>query len=123
MNTVPDILKASQEPIDNVIATVGQLSQAASKMPYYKFNNMWSRQMQNAVCRVCLYSIYITDSITGRRPSLLGWLGGYKYDGGEIKAGRLLTIEELGEILKSALSPAYHAFLTNIRSPGQPQGA
>jgi hypothetical protein len=30
-----------------------------------------------------------------------GWLGGYKYDGGEIKAGRLLTIEELGEILKS----------------------
>ena len=49
MNTVPDILKASQEPIDNVIATVGQLSQAASKMPYYKFNNMWSRQMQGAV--------------------------------------------------------------------------
>lgn len=32
---------------------------------------------------------------------LWGWLGGYKYDGGEIKAGRLLTIEELGEILKS----------------------
>lgn len=30
-----------------------------------------------------------------------GWLGGYKYGGGEIKAGRLLTIEELGEILKS----------------------
>jgi hypothetical protein len=49
MNTVPDILKASQEPVDNVIATVGQLAQAASKMPYYKFNNMWSRQMQGAV--------------------------------------------------------------------------
>jgi len=28
-------------------------------------------------------------------------LGGYKYDGGEITAGRMLTIEELGEILKS----------------------
>jgi hypothetical protein len=32
-----------------------------------------------------------------------GWLGGYKYDGGEIKAGRLLTIEELGQILNSKL--------------------
>jgi hypothetical protein len=29
------------------------------------------------------------------------WLGGYKYEGGEIKSGRLLTIEELGELLKS----------------------
>ena len=35
---------------------------------------------------------------------LWGWLGGYKYDGGDIKAGRLLTIEELGEILKSMQS-------------------
>lgn len=39
---------------------------------------------------------------------LWGWLGGYKYDGGEIKAGRLLTIEELGEILKSM---DYHCLL------------
>jgi hypothetical protein len=28
-------------------------------------------------------------------------LGGYKYEGGEIKSGRLLTIEELGDLLKS----------------------
>lgn len=39
---------------------------------------------------------------------LWGWLGGYKYDGGEIKAGRLLTIEELGEILKSMQALIYY---------------
>jgi hypothetical protein len=32
---------------------------------------------------------------------LWGWLGGYKYEGGDAKCGRLLTIEELGEILHS----------------------
>jgi hypothetical protein len=58
----------------------------------------------------------VTSLTTQQVEGLLfwGWLGGYKYDGGEIKAGRLLTIEELGEILKSTLPPAYHAFSTNI---------
>ena len=46
---VAEVLKAAQEPIDNVVDTVSKLSQAASKMPYYKFNSMWSRQMQGAV--------------------------------------------------------------------------
>jgi hypothetical protein len=32
---------------------------------------------------------------------LWGWLGGYKYEGGEVKCGQLLTIEDLGEILHS----------------------
>lgn len=49
MDTVSDVLGAAKEPINNVIETVSKLSQAASKMPYYKFNNMWSRQMQGAV--------------------------------------------------------------------------
>jgi len=46
---VSEVLKTAQGPIDNVVETVSKLSQAASKMPYYKFNNMWSRQMQGAV--------------------------------------------------------------------------
>jgi len=62
---------------------------------------------------------------TGQVEGLLlwGWLGGYKYDGGEIKAGRLLTIEELGEILKSM---HYHCSVrqeANMTSPGEPEGA
>jgi hypothetical protein len=32
---------------------------------------------------------------------LWGWLGGYKYQGGEVKCGDLLTIEDLAEILHS----------------------
>lgn len=47
--TVPEVLKAAEESINVVVDDVSKLSQAASKLPYYKFNNMWSRQMQNAV--------------------------------------------------------------------------
>lgn len=33
---------------------------------------------------------------------LCGWLGGYTQEGSEPRIGRLLTIEEVGEIMKSA---------------------
>jgi hypothetical protein len=48
-SAVPNVLRAAQEPMESLIDTVSKLAQAASKMPYYKFNNMWSRQMQGAV--------------------------------------------------------------------------
>lgn len=64
---VSEVLKAAEEPIKNVVDTVSKLSQAASKMPYYKFNSMWSRQMQGAVRHVpsmpCCQ--YITDITIG----------------------------------------------------------
>lgn len=51
-----------------------------------------------------------------------GWLGGYKYEGGDIKSGRLLTIEELGEILKSmhrhsveSIQLIHHAVPVNLK--------
>lgn len=46
---VPSVLKASEEPIKNAIETITSLAQAASKQPYYKFNHMWSRQVQDVV--------------------------------------------------------------------------
>lgn len=46
---VGNVLKSAEEPINNVIETVSKLSESASKLPYYKFNAMWSRQMQDAV--------------------------------------------------------------------------
>lgn len=52
MYAVPEVLKAAEESINVVVDDVLKLSQAASKLPYYKFNNMWSRQMQNAVSRI-----------------------------------------------------------------------
>jgi len=33
-----------------MIQQVSALEKAASGHPYYKFNSMWSRQMQDAVC-------------------------------------------------------------------------
>jgi len=82
VSALTEVLKAAEEPIKSVVETVSKLSQAASKIPYYKFNNMWTRQMQGAAESVLLW----------------GWLGGYQGQGGEVQCGRLLTIEELGEI-------------------------
>ena len=47
---VPNLLESAEEPIKNVIETISKLAQAASKQPYYKFNLMWTRQVQDAVC-------------------------------------------------------------------------
>ncbi|KAL5115570.1 Translin-1 [Pleosporales sp. CAS-2024a] len=83
VGSLPDVLDATKGPIDSVVETVGKLSQAASKMPYYKFNNMWSRQMQGAVEGLLFW----------------GWLGGHQYKNGQVQCGQLLTIEDLGEML------------------------
>ena len=50
-----------------------------------------------------------------------GWLGGYKYEGGQVKCGELLTIEDLGEILHSMCDFATRTTLTSSSSC-QPQG-
>lgn len=84
MPLVSNVLDAAKEPIQSAMATVAKLSESASKLPYYKYNQMWNRQIQDLV-----YSLLFW-----------GWLGGYQQQGSEIKNGRLLTIEELGELLK-----------------------
>jgi hypothetical protein len=81
---VSNVLDAAKDPIQNAIATVSKLSESASKLPYYKYNQMWNRQIQDLVYGLLFW----------------GWLGGYQQQGGEIKNGRLLTIEELGGLLK-----------------------
>ena len=58
--------------------------------------------MQDVVCQIFrrwLTQILMILQVFGIL--LWGWLGGYKQEGGDVKNGRLLTIEELGEILKS----------------------
>ncbi|PVI04249.1 Translin [Periconia macrospinosa] len=77
------VIQASEEPIKNAIESISKLAAAASKQPYYKFNHMWTRQVQDAIYSLLLWA----------------WLGGKDFDQGEIKCGRLLTIEELGEVL------------------------
>ncbi len=53
--------------------TISKLSDVASKYPYYKYNGLWTRDVQNSVVTVLFYT----------------WLG----------EQRLLTIEEVGETL------------------------
>lgn len=84
ISNLSTVLQAADQPIQDAIDTIGKLSNAASKVPYYKFNTMWSRQTQDATFSILLW----------------GWLGGYKREGNVVKNGRLLTIEEIGEILK-----------------------
>ncbi|KAF2264744.1 Translin [Lojkania enalia] len=77
------VLEEAKAPIQNAVDSISKLSEAASKLPYYKFNSMWSRQVQDSTYGILLWA----------------WLGG-RSSGGDAKNGHLLTIEEVGEILK-----------------------
>jgi hypothetical protein len=48
--TAADVVTAAEAAIHDEIATVSQLSEKASKQPYYKWNDRWSRKMQDVVC-------------------------------------------------------------------------
>jgi hypothetical protein len=49
VETVSSVLNAAEESIQKAVETVAKLSSSASKLPYYKFNHMWSRQVQDIV--------------------------------------------------------------------------
>ncbi|KAK1719348.1 hypothetical protein CaCOL14_005962 [Colletotrichum acutatum] len=73
-----------QAGIQKEIEVIGELQEIASKHPYYKYNQKWNRQVQNAIFTVLL----------------AGWLGGLTSDGKPGPIARLLTLEEVGEIFK-----------------------
>lgn len=78
-----NILQAAEEVIVEEIASIGKLAEITSKSPYYKYNGMWTRDVQNVV-----FSILFC-----------GWLGGMGVDGISAQSGKLFTIEEVGKIL------------------------
>lgn len=47
--TVPSVVSAAQDSIKNEVESIHKLSEAASKYPYYKYNGMWTRHVQDAV--------------------------------------------------------------------------
>ncbi|KAH8159766.1 hypothetical protein CIB48_g8488 [Xylaria polymorpha] len=78
------LLKQIEETgIQPEIDGVTELAQFASKYPYYKYNNKWSRSVQNVVATILL----------------TGWLGGMGTESRPAELGRLLTIEDIGNIL------------------------
>ncbi|MCJ1476966.1 hypothetical protein MMC13_005636 [Lambiella insularis] len=55
----------------------------ANKHPYYKYNGSWTKDVQNTCFEILL----------------CGWLGGMANGTGQGRVGRLLTIEEIGQVL------------------------
>ncbi|KAI0399804.1 putative sequence-specific DNA binding protein [Xylaria palmicola] len=80
----PLLKQVEEEGIRPQVENVGELAQFASKYPYYKYNHKWTRSIQNVVSNILLTA----------------WLGGMGTDTRPGELGRLLTIEEIGEILK-----------------------
>ncbi|WQF88400.1 Putative Translin family [Colletotrichum destructivum] len=80
----PSLLSDVQAGIQKEIEVIGELEEIASKHPYYKYNQKWNRQVQNAIFTVLL----------------CGWLGGLTSDGKPGPIARLLTLEEVGSIFK-----------------------
>lgn len=77
-----DLQSVVLEPCGNAIAdqcaTIRKLSEAASKYPFYKWNNIWQRDVQNVIT-----SIQLAD-----------WLGN----------GRLISLDEVGNTMQGMTS-------------------
>ncbi|EWC46623.1 hypothetical protein DRE_04110 [Drechslerella stenobrocha 248] len=82
-SSLPDLLASAQPSFDQQREILKELATVASKYPYYKYNGLWTREIQTAS-----YGIV-----------LAGWLGGFASEGGERTEGRLMTIGEVGEQL------------------------
>jgi len=77
------VLDAAEVAIKEEVQSIKSLSDVASNSPYYKYNGLWTRDVQNVIFSILL----------------CGWLGGMAHSDKAAEAGRLLTIEEVGEIL------------------------
>ncbi|KAF2762683.1 putative Translin-1 [Pseudovirgaria hyperparasitica] len=81
---VLSVTSSAEASIRNEIDTISRLAESASKHPYYKWNNIWSRHVQDTIFGILF----------------CGWLGGFDGVDGEGKQGRLLTIEQVGAAMK-----------------------
>lgn len=77
------VLEAAEKSIKEEVESISKLSTIASASPYYKYNSLWTRDVQNVIFAILL----------------CGYLGGMGVNGQAPEAGKLLTIEEVGEIL------------------------
>ncbi|KAF1989968.1 Translin [Aulographum hederae CBS 113979] len=81
---VGNVITAAESSIRYEIDSIEKLSKAASEHPYYKWQFKWTHQVQDTIFTILF----------------CGWLGGYTGEGEEAKPGKLLTIEEVGKIMK-----------------------
>jgi len=93
VDELPSVVKAAETSIQNEIASIQQLSKQASKNPYYKYNGMWTRQMQDT-CFSILFCGYLGGFASISSPSS----SSSSIDASKA-GGRLLTIEEVGQLM------------------------
>ncbi|MCJ1239467.1 hypothetical protein MMC14_007463 [Varicellaria rhodocarpa] len=74
----------AEKSISQQAETISRLASVASKYPYYKYNGIWTRDVQNTCFAILL----------------CGWLGGLPNRGDQGQVGKLLTIEEVGQVLQ-----------------------
>ncbi|ODQ50855.1 Translin [Saitoella complicata NRRL Y-17804] len=79
---LPSVLKSTGKHFNDLRTALKQLSDVASEHPYYKYNGMWTNQLQQASYCAVLYA----------------WLGG-SISESVAQEGRLLSIEEVGQVL------------------------
>ncbi|CAG8958097.1 hypothetical protein HYFRA_00000442 [Hymenoscyphus fraxineus] len=77
------VIAAAENAIKEELESIAKLAEIASDIPYYKYNGLWTREVQNVVFSILL----------------CGWLGGMAINGSPAEQGKLLTIEEVGQIL------------------------
>ncbi|KAI9724703.1 MAG: hypothetical protein M1828_003572 [Chrysothrix sp. TS-e1954] len=76
----PAVEQVSTAIVPAIQSQISALVAVAYQHPFYKFNQMWTRHMQDAAFAVVL----------------CGWLGGF----GRGREGGLLTIDDVGHVLK-----------------------
>jgi hypothetical protein len=103
--TVEEVIKSAEDAIKEQIASVGKLAEITSNTPYYKYNGLWTRDVQNVI-----YSILFC-----------GWLGGIALEGAPAATGKLFTIEEVGNILNGMSSSSLRDLLLICYSAGEHQ--
>lgn len=127
VRAVQNVISDAQNSILLQVETIGKLNEVASKFPYYKYNGLWTRDIQNAVreTRSLRSRIILKWDTQVFAIILCGWLGGFHDAGVRTESGRLLSIEEVGEILHGQFWESLMLVwspLRYLKSSGQPQG-
>ncbi|KAF5609529.1 translin [Fusarium subglutinans] len=82
----PALVSQVEDAIKEEVTIVKELNEVASKHPYYKYNSKWARTVQNAI-GTAVYT---------------AWLGGLGSDAQPASLGRLLTLEQVGEVFQGS---------------------
>lgn len=56
--TAPTVVNVAEAELQAQFKTIRTLAEQASKQPYYKWNNMWTRTMQDVVCKWQTHTSY-----------------------------------------------------------------